>query len=306
MSESPRTIGIFGVTGFIGTALSEELRRAGWQVVGFSRDSAKGERRSSEGELDLRGLDAIVNLAGESVAQRWTKSRWRRIEQSRLGLTRRIVQALAEMDAEARPGVFLNASAVGIYPPSAEELHEDARPGAGRLATLCRDWEAAAEEAQPLGVRVVQLRTGLVFGKGGLAWERMRKAFALGLGGRLGSGAQWMPWIHLSDELAAIRFALEQGDLHGPLNLSAPQPVTNRQFTTELARALRRPAYFHVPGFALRLLFGAFAEEALLASCRALPTRLLEAGFKFQYSTLDEGLKALVCREGSSIPCGST
>lgn len=296
------TVGIFGATGFIGRALAEELGARGWQVIRFSRQPLEGENwRNSAGELDLSGLEAVINLAGEMVAQRWTEARWERIEKSRVELTQSIVRAIAERPAAERPRVLLNASAVGVYPSSGDrELRERSEfaPGEGRMATLCRDWEAAANEAASHGLRVVLLRTGIVLGKGGEAWERLRKLFSLGLGGRLGSGHQWMPWIHLADEIAAIAFALETENLSGPLNLCAPEPVTNREFTRQLARALRRPAFFHAPAFALRLILGGFAEEGLLASCRAVPAVLEEHGFEFEFPSLNSALSDLQAHDG--------
>jgi uncharacterized protein (TIGR01777 family) len=201
---------------------------------------------------------------------------------------------MARMPAGGRPGVLVNASAVGFYEPHGEEiLRENLAPGAGRLGELCREWEAAAREAEALGVRVVPLRTGIVLGAGGEAWERLRAIFRWGLGGRLGSGRQWMPWIHLEDAVRAIEFALESPGLNGPLNLGAPEPVTNREFTRQLAAALHRPAVLPVPGAALRLLLDGFGET-LLASYRMVPERLEGLGFEFRYRTLAAALEDLV------------
>jgi uncharacterized protein (TIGR01777 family) len=300
MSRSYGTVGIVGATGFIGRALGRELSARGWRVVRFSRQPLEeGAWRSAAGKLDLGGLDAVVNLAGESVAQRWTRSRWERIENSRVELTRGLVQAIEQMASCERPRVLLNSSAVGIYPSSEdEELREDSALGTGRMAGLCRAWEAAALEARNLGLRVVPLRTGIVLGKGGDAWERLRMLFSWGLGGRLGSGQQWMPWIHLADEVAAIIFALESEDLSGPLNLCAPNPVTNREFTKRLGGTLDRPAFCHAPGPLLSLILGGFAKEGLLASCRALPVGLEEQGFNFKFPTLQSALDDLRSSRG--------
>jgi len=301
MSVGFKSVGVIGATGFIGRALAGHLSSEGFEVVRFCRQPPEGEHwRAIGGDLDLRGLDAVVNLAGEPIAQRWSCAAWANIHESRVGLTRSIVRAMQQMDPAERPAVLLNASAVGIYPSSGnEEMREEEEPGTGRLAVLCRDWEAAAVEAEGLGVRVVPLRTGIVLGKGGEAWERLRMLFRVGLGGRLGSGRQWMPWIHLEDQVAAIAFALQQDDLHGPLNLCAPEPVTNREFTNSLARALHRPAFCHAPRFALRLMLGGFGEEGLLASCRALPARLIKLGFEFNHANLKDALAELVGEEGS-------
>lgn len=300
MSRSYGTVGIIGATGFIGRALGRALSARGWRIVRFSRQPLEeGAWRSAAGTWDLGGLDAVVNLAGESVAQRWTRSRWEQIEKSRIELTRGLVQAIEQMASCERPRVILNSSAVGIYPPSEdEELREDCGPGTGRMAGLCRDWEAAALDARSLGLRVVLLRSGIVLGKGGEAWERLRMLFSWGLGGRLGSGWQWMPWIHLADEVAAIIFALESENLSGPLNLCAPNPVTNREFTKRLGATLHRPAFCHAPGLLLSLILGGFAKEGLLASCRALPAGLEEQGFPFKFPTLQSALDDLQSSQG--------
>jgi uncharacterized protein (TIGR01777 family) len=296
MDTTLKTVGIFGATGFLGRAVAEELAGAGWAVVRFSRTPPRGVAgwRAVEERLDLGGLGAVVNLAGESITRRWTGAVWRRIRDSRVGLTESIVDAIACLEPAARPRVLVNASAVGYYPSSGDlELPEAASSAEGPLGELCRDWEAAAVEAESSGVRTVRLRLGIVLGEGGEAWRRLRAVFRLGVGGRLGSGRQWMPWIHVEDVAGAIEFALATEDLKGPLNLGAPEPVTNREFTRQLAAALRRPAVFHVPAIALRLALGGFGET-LLASYRIVPERLLRHGFEFRHRTLEEALQTLV------------
>jgi len=264
-------------------------------VVRFSRHPRKDDPnwRPAGGRPDLTGTRAVVNLAGASIARRWTRRVWEGIVESRVGLTRRIVRGIGAMAEDERPRVLLNASAVGFYPARGDaELREDAAPGAGRLSLLCRDWEAAAVEAESLGVRVVRLRSGVVLGRGGEAWERLRRVFSLGLGGRLGSGMQWMPWIHLDDEVGAIEFALRNERVRGPLNLCAPEPVTNREFTRLLGAHLGRPAVLPVPALVLRTVLDGFAES-LLSSRRAVPERLDGAGFEFRYGSLEEALGEL-------------
>ena len=288
-----RAVAVFGASGFIGRHLADLLESGGERVIPFSRHPQAGRGRSSVGRLDLGGVGAVINLAGASIARRWTRRTWEEIVESRVGLTAEIVRAIGELPAGERPRVLLNASAVGIYPPSGDEmLRETCPPGTGRLASLCGDWEAAAQEAAVLGVRVVRLRTGIVLGRGGEAWERLYGLFRRGLGGRLGPGSQWMPWIHLEDEVRAIAFALRAEEVSGALNLSAPEPVTNARFTALLASRLGRRAILPAPGFALRAALGGFGA-ALLASQRVVPGRLLEAGFAFRFPTLEAALEDL-------------
>jgi len=286
-------IGIFGASGFIGRALGEALRARGDEVVGFSR-GARGEGwRTSEGSLDLSGLDAVVNLAGESVAARWSRARKSRMHTSRIGLTGRIVQALHAMGEEERPRALLSSSATGFYGEGGENLLlEDCSAGEDYLAQLCLSWEEAALEAEEAGVRVVLLRSGIVLGVGGKAWEQMSRVFRLGLGGRLGSGRQWMPWIHLSDEVRGILFLLDHQDARGAFNMVAPEPVRNEDWTKCFARQFRRPALFPVPGFALQMLFGGFGKS-LLQSSRVLPARLGKMGYSFSYPDLPKALEDL-------------
>lgn len=294
-SKERKVVGVFGATGFIGGALSERLEAAGLEVVRFSRRAEPGRAgwRGSEGALDLAGLDAVINLAGESVAQRWTSAVRERLRASRVGLTERLVDAIGTMPTSARPRCLLNASAVGYYGSRGDdELDEGEPTGEGCLAQLCVDWEAAAGGVEELGVRLVLLRTGVVLGAGGDAWERLWRVFRLGGGGALGDGRQWMPWIHLKDELRAIEFLLAREDLAGPFNLAAPGSVQNREFTKALARQARRPAIFRVPGAALKVALGGFGE-ALLESARVVPGRLVREDFEFQFADLESALGQL-------------
>jgi uncharacterized protein (TIGR01777 family) len=228
-----------------------------------------------------------VNLAGH----RWTADFRRAMTASRVDSTRALATLLAGL--RRPPRALLVASAVGIYGDRGNELlDESSAPGTGFLADLCRQWEAAAEPAVEAGIRVVHLRFGVVLGPGSGALAQMLPLFRLGLGGALGSGRQWMSWISLADAIAAILFALETPALAGPVNLTAPHPVTNAEFTRALARQLRRPAFLPAPAFALRLALGQMADEALLASTRAVPGRLMEAGFRFAHPTVSEALAA--------------
>ncbi len=295
-----KSIGIIGASGFIGGALAREAAHRGWRVVGFSRrvrepGDGVAEWRESEPAPDCRGLAVVVNLAGESVAQRWTESKKRELEESRVGVTRTLVGILQGLGEAERPRVLVNGSAVGYYGDRGDrELDESADAGEGYLAELCQAWEEAAQRAaeEVAGIRVVRWRTGVVLGPGGEAWQRMRRVFTLGLGGRFGDGSQWMPWIHLDDLVGGMLHAIDH-DLDGPVNGTAPNPVTNREFTRTLAAALGRPAFLHAPGFALKLALGGFGG-ALLDSQRAVPAKLLLSGYSFRFPTLGKALEDLL------------
>ena len=289
---------IIGVTGFVGHGLPTLLAEMGVATTGISR-SGKGalpgiDHWQTPDTLDFSGHQAVINLAGEPIDRRWTDTNRRLFRESRVGLTSRVVAAIAKLPADARPKVLINASAVGIYGDRGDEILTDTtRRGTGYLADLCHDWENAAQDAESLGVRVIRLRTGIVLGKNGAAFEKLLAVFKLGIGGRLGSGKQWMPWIHLADHRAAILHALLSETLAGPLNLTAPHPERNRDFTRKLAAALHRPAILPSPAFALRLMLGEFSS-ALLASQRALPAALEADGFHFRFPTLEQALADLV------------
>lgn len=290
-----RRMGIVGASGFAGRELCRQARAAGWRIVGFSRGGGGGgEWRRWSPEPDLSGLDAVVNLAGHPIDRRWTTGNKRLFRESRVGVTRILAGALGKMAAAGRPAVLVNGSAVGIYGDRGDEiLEESSAPGEGYLAELCREWESAAGEVAALGVRVVMVRTAMVLGREGPAFRKMRRLFRLGLGGRLGSGRQWMPWIHVEDLAGAILHAAGHASLAGPLNGSAPEPVRNAEFTRGLAGALRRPAFLHVPPFALRAAIGGFASVAL-SSQRVVPRALLESGFRFRFPELGGALRDLV------------
>jgi uncharacterized protein (TIGR01777 family) len=289
---------IIGVTGFVGRGLPALLAEMGVATTGVSR-SGKGalpgiDRWQTPETLDFSGHQAVINLAGEPIDRRWNDKNRRLFRESRVGLTRGVVAAIARLPVAERPKVLVNASAVGIYGDRGDEiLTETSRRGTGYLADLCHDWEHAAQDAESLGVRVIRLRTGIVLGKNGAAFEKLLSVFKLGIGGRLGSGTQWMPWIHLADHRAAIVHALLSETLAGPLNLTAPHPERNRDFTRKFAAALHRPAILPSPAFALRLALGEFSS-ALLASQRALPAALEADGFHFRFPTLEQALADLI------------
>lgn len=295
-------IAITGASGLIGRRLLKTLAAEGHALHALSRRAGTnlppGVRISVwdplEGEPPaeaLREADAVIHLAGENVAQRWTAEAKRRIRDSRVAGTRNLVHALAKL--ERKPGVLACASAVGYYGSRGDEmLTEASAPGAGFLPDVCVAWEREAQAAEALGIRVVRVRTGVALDARGGAMKKLLPAFRMGAGGRLGNGRQWMPWIHLDDLAALFAFVLEN-PIAGPVNAVAPQPVTNAEFTRELARTLHRPALFPVPGLALRLLLGEMSE-VLLASQRVAPQAAQAAGFRFKFPELGGALGDLL------------
>lgn len=294
---------IAGGTGFLGRSLAAGLA-SGHDVVVLSRDPAKapppGARRlaawSPEGDGAWRDLvaqaDVVVNLAGESIAaRRWSAPQKRRILESRLRATRALVRALAA--APPRPRTFVSASAVGYYGPLGDEVVTEAHPaGSDFLADVCRQWEAAALEAGR-AARVVCVRTGLVLDRRGGALPRMLPPFWIGAGGPLGSGRQYWPWIHLADWTALVRWTIETPDVSGPVNATAPEPVTNAEFARELGRVLHRPAVLPTPAFLLRLVLGEMADALLLSGQRAIPAKAQQLGFTFRYGQVGDALRAI-------------
>jgi uncharacterized protein (TIGR01777 family) len=271
-------VAIAGASGLIGTQLRQKLEETGHRALPIPRGGALPE------------CDAIVNLAGEPVAQRWTATAKKRIHDSRVEGTRRLVSELAGRDH--RPRTLVCASAVGYYGSCGDQaLTEASPPGEDFLAQVVMDWEDAAQAGESLGMRVVRMRFGMVLGHGG-ALKKLLPVFRLGAGGRLGSGHQWMAWIHLDDAVNLVLFALNLAVIRGAVNATAPQPVTNDEFTNRLAIALHRPAVLPVPAFALKLLLGEMAEM-LLASQRVLPTVAKSAGFRFQFPDLHSALENL-------------
>jgi uncharacterized protein len=251
-----------------------------------------GSDHAIQNPAPVEGARAAIHLSGASIAaRRWTAAYKRELAASRVDSTRRLARALAQL--RRPPRAFLIASAVGIYGNRGDELLDDSSPaGSGFLADLCREWEAAAEPALRAGIRVVHLRFGVVLGPEQGALQQMLPAFRLGLGARLGNGRQWMSWIALADAVAAVLFALEREDISGPVNVTAPQPVTNAEFTRALGAQLGKAAFLSIPAFALRLMFGQMADDALLTSARAQPTKLVADGFQFGTPGIEEALRS--------------
>ena len=242
----------------------------------------------------LEGCDAVINLAGENIASgRWTADRKRRILNSRVKGTTLLCDALGKLDR--RPSALLSASAIGYYGDRGSEvLREDSAPGSDFLADVCRQWEKAADGAAQKGIRVIKTRIGVVLSTHGGALAKMLPPFKLGVGGRVGSGAQYMSWITIDDLTQAFLHCLNVSTLSGPINLVAPAPVTNAEFTKSLGRVLGRPTVFPAPGFALRIAFGEMADALLLSSTRVEPAKLAATGFRFQHRSVDEGLRAVL------------
>jgi hypothetical protein len=287
-----------GANGFIGSALISRLSKNWHRVVPLRRVPSDGSEAGptwnpTDGQIRLEpagALDAVVHLAGESIAQRWTPSVKARIRASRVDVTRLLCETLARLPQP--PRVLICASATGFYGDRGEEvLDEKSAPGTGFLPEVCQAWEAAADAARQRGIRVVHLRLGIVLARHGGALAKMLPAFRLGLGGRLGTGRQYWSWIALEDLLRVVELALQENRLSGAVNAVSPEPVTNADFTRALAHALRRPAVLPMAAFAVKLLFGEMGREALLASARVRPVRLLESGFEFRFPQLDAVFK---------------
>lgn len=290
---------IAGSSGLIGTALVSSLRSDNHDVVRLVRRPTTGPDESrwdpNRDRLDtsvLRGADAVVNLCGVGIGdKRWSGSYKQEIRDSRISTT----DFLAEAVASARIPVLANASAVGYYGDTGDRIVDEESPaGTDFLATTCRDWELATEPARKSGTRVVNLRSGVVMSPHGGMLSRLRRIYSLGLGGRLGNGRQYMPWISLEDECDAIKFALTHPTLSGPVNLTGPAPVTNAQFNGAMSRIMHRPAPWIVPGFALEALIGEFAKNGILGGQRAIPSALENAGFTFHHNTIGEALAAAI------------
>lgn len=303
---------ISGSTGLVGSALQEFLRNHGHEVVRLVRSAThRGSGNSQPGPTHRNALwdpvagvldsgaedaDAVVHLAGASIAGgRWTEARKRLLRESRVGSTRHLVTALARL--RHPPQIFIAASGVNFYGDCGEEkLTESSPPGSDFLARLARDWEAESSRAAEFGARVVIPRFGMILARQGGALPRMALPFRLGVGGRLGSGRQWMSWIALEDAIGIIRYAMETNLLSGAANAVAPAPVRNADFTVSLARVLRRPALFPVPAFALRLAFGEMADALLLCSQRVVPAKLEQLGYRFAQPELEPVLASVFDR----------
>ncbi len=294
---------VAGGTGFIGSKLWESLLARGHDVVLLTRDASRSRdhvhpkvhvvswAKGAAWEPWIDGAGGIVNLAGETIAQRWTKAAKERIRTSRLDATAKLCGAIEK--AILKPSVLVNASAVGIYGPRGDEtLSEESSPGSDFLATTCLAWEAAAREAEPLGARVAMIRTGVVLGRGG-ALAKMLPPFKAFLGGPIGEGGQWMSWIHLDDLVALYVFALENSQIAGPLDGTAPNPVTMKDFAAALGRALHRPSLLKVPAPAVHILLGEMST-VVLDGQRVLPKKAQEAGFTFRFPEVDAALRDAV------------
>jgi uncharacterized protein (TIGR01777 family) len=295
-------IAISGASGLLGSALVPELRERGHDVLRLVRREARTldevEWDPASGKIDrarLVGVNGFVNLSGATLDKRWTEKRKREIVESRIGTTSLLATTAAALDP--RPTVFVKTGGSGIYGDRGDEiLTEESVPGSGFLAELAEQWETAARPAHDAGVRVVHFRQGMVLTPEGGALPRMLPFFKLGLGGPVGGGAQWWSWVSITDLVSAYAFVLEN-DVSGAVNLTAPNPVTSRQFARALGRAVRRPAVLPAPAFGIKLLWGQMGEEVLLFGQRSLPARLLDAGFMFRYPRLDAALAHALATE---------
>jgi len=293
---------ITGGSGLIGWALTENLAKDGHEVIVLSRNpevvknlpggarAEKWDGRSAQGwGKFVDGADAIVNLAGATISDRWSDARKKVIRESRVNAGKAIVEAVKA--AEKKPGVVIQSSAVGYYGPrGAEEITEDSSAGNDFLASVCKEWEASTAELDGMSIRRPIIRTGVVLSKDGGALPKMLLPIKMFIGGPLGNGRQYFPWIHLQDEVAAIRFLIENKKANGVYNLSAPQPLTNKEFTQAIGKVLNRPTFMPVPAFAMQLLFGEMST-LLLDGQREVPQRLMKEGFKFQFSDAEAALR---------------
>lgn len=296
--NSKLTILITGASGLIGTRLTQALEAAGHTVLAAVRRTPKSDREirwdPKRGEIDrtkLDGIDAVVHLAGANIAgKRWTEAYKKQIRDSRVDGTHLISETIAGL--ERKPRVFACSSAIGYYGDrGAAELDESSSPGEGFLPDVCIEWESACQPARDAGIRTVNMRTGVVLSTEGGALKTMLLPFKLGMGGVLGSGEQYFSWIDLDDIVSAMQFLLANDSLSGPVNLVAPHPVTNREYTKTLGKVLGRPTIFPVPAFAARLALGEMADALLLASTRVFPRELERAGFRFAYPQLEPALR---------------
>lgn len=298
-----RRILVSGASGLIGSALRRAAADESAEVTALVRSRPPGQQGAiywNPGDLDhsihpvqLEGFHVAVHLNGANISRPWSNSYREEIVRSRVDSTRALCELLAEV--RERPRVLLCASAVGIYGSRGGEiLTEASSTGAGFLAETCVEWEAATAQAREAGIRVVNLRIGVVMSSDSAALKKMLPVFRAGLGGKLGSGHQWMSWITLSDAVRAILFLMERDDIAGPVNLTAPHPITNSGFTGAMARTLGCPALLPVPAPLLRIVLGRMANETILASQRAIPQRLLQAGFRFQNEDIEPALRTLL------------
>jgi len=292
---------VSGSSGLVGSALMPSLKDAGARVARLARpETVQGT--SDEERIPwnpaqpispdtVSGFDTVIHLAGESIVGRWTASKKARIRDSRIPATTNLARALAQ--TKIKPQIFVSASAIGYYGNRGDELlTEESSSGSGFTADLAREWEFATAPAADAGIRTITMRMGIVMATAGGALPKMLPAFRMGVGGKLGDGRQWMSWIDLQDVIGAIQHILRSDLLHGPVNLVAPKPVTNVEFSKTLGSVLSRPAVFPVPAFAARLAFGEMADELLLASQRIEPTKLISSGYPFRFPTLRQSLES--------------
>lgn len=304
-ADSPRRVAVTGASGLVGPRVVAALQDLGAQVTVLTRDVDRARARL--GDVDavawslleepapaaaLAGRDAVVHLAGEPVAQRWSTQAKQAIRDSRVTGTRNLVAALAALDAGERPRTLVSSSAIGYYGAHGEEpLDEDAPPGHDFLAQVCVEWEAAAQQAGALGVRVVLVRTGVVLDAAGGALGKMLPPFRLGVGGPVAGGRQYVSWVHVDDVAGMMLAAVRDTRWEGPFNATAPDPRSNRDFSRALGRVLHRPALAPVPGFALRLLYGDMAE-IVTSGARVMPAKALVLGYQFAFAQLEDALRA--------------
>ncbi len=299
---------ITGGTGFIGRNLCYILSEANYEIILLSRNIEIAQKvfgkyaipvfwdgKSTAGWINhVDGAHAIINLAGENIgSSRWTRKKKQQILESRVQAGKAVVEAIRQVSN--KPKVLLQASGIGIYGDRNDELlDESSPPGEGFMPDLAQQWEQSVQEVAAMGVRLAYLRTGVVLAKGADFIKRVLLPFRFFIGGHLGSGNQWISWIHLDDEIAAIKILLERTDLSGAFNLSAPGPVTNKEFFKTLGRVMNRPSWFHVPGFMLKILLGEMAQGLILSGQRAIPKKLLTAGFEFNHPELEIALKEIL------------
>ena len=290
---------VSGVSGPIGAALLPSFKTRGYEVMRLVRggtaakDQILWDPAKPIAPEAVSGFDAVIHLAGESIVGRWTTEKKRKIRDSRVVGTGNLAHALAQ--AKDKPQVFVCSSAIGIYGDRGNEvLNEDSAPGKGFLPEVCGEWEAATRPAVDAGIRTVQMRTGIVLSPTGGALGKMLTPFKLGVGGKIGNGRQWMSWIDVQDMVGAIHHILKSDLMQGPVNLVAPRPVTNSEFTQTLASVLSRPAIFPVPAFVMKLAFGEMGETVLLGSQRVEPAQLVASGYPFRFSDLRASLEAML------------
>jgi len=295
----PAKILVSGSSGLIGTALLPALRTSGYEIARLALGTTSNNERIAWDPArplapeSVSGFDAVIHLAGESIVGRWTEAKKRRILQSRVQGTRNLAEALAA--APQPPRLLISASAIGYYGDRGDEtLREDSPSGSGFLPEVCREWEAASEPAAQAGIRTVQMRFGLVLSRSGGALQKMLPPFRMGVGGNMGNGRQWWSWVDIDDLVGAIQQVIKTDRLRGPVNVVAPSPVRNAEFTKTLASVLSRPAIFPMPAFAARLVFGQMGDELLLASQRVEPAKLMASSYAFRKPGLRRALEDIL------------